>query len=161
MAGLQLVEPLSALAGSGVTATATSAAQNHTADLITLSVLIADLLSALSASYTICAKAARRSLLRDVGLLTTVELSCRRTGGQLAPPAQATRPDDTAARVGQVPGASAGHQAFLGSRRFRTLGSYRQRNVRVPPDVARGVPARRGFDDGRSRRSARSPSHAQ
>ena len=50
MAGLQLMEPLSALAGSGVTATATSAAQNHTADLITLSVLIADLLSALSAS---------------------------------------------------------------------------------------------------------------
>ena len=52
MAGLQLMEPSSALAGSGVTATATSAAQNHTADLITLSVLIADLLSALSASLT-------------------------------------------------------------------------------------------------------------
>jgi len=51
-AGLQSTEPLSPTAGSGVATTAKSAAQHHTAALTILFVLIADLLSELSASRT-------------------------------------------------------------------------------------------------------------
>ena len=66
-AGLQLMVPLSAPAGSGVAAIARSAAPNNIAALTILFTLIADLPKPIgSLAYTICAKAARHAAVRDI-----------------------------------------------------------------------------------------------